>query len=93
MGSPGAEHADHVPAADVDQVLGEEVRRQVVLDPAGALVAADEGHVAGLAAGGEPPTPHALRTQQSHTWKPDLAAIVSQKTGGSERSSLRLNMP
>ena len=53
MGPPGAEHADHVAPADVDQVLGQEMGGQVVLDAPGALVAAKEGYVAGLAEGRE----------------------------------------
>jgi hypothetical protein len=55
VGAPRAEHADDVAAADVDQVLREQVGREVVLDPAGALVAAEQRDVAGLAAGREAP--------------------------------------
>jgi hypothetical protein len=54
VGAPGAEHAQHVAAADVDQVLGEQVAGEVLLD-AGALVAAEQRDVAGLAGGGEAP--------------------------------------
>ena len=43
---PDAEQADDAAAADVDQVLGEQVRAQVL----GALLAAEERDVAGLAA-------------------------------------------
>ena len=43
---PDAEQADHAAAADVDQVLGEQVLAQVL----GPLLAAEEGDVAGLAA-------------------------------------------
>ena len=46
MRPPDPEQADHAAAADVDQVLGEEVATQV----GGALLAAEEGDVAGLAA-------------------------------------------
>ena len=52
VGAPDPEQADHAAAADVDQVLGEQVAAQV-LRP---LLAAEEGDVAGLAAvGGEGP--------------------------------------
>src|SRR6202000_215692 len=44
---PDAEQADDAATADVDQVL----REQVVTDVGGALLAAEEGDVAGLAAG------------------------------------------
>ena len=48
--APDPEQADHAAAADVDQVLGEEVAAQVL----GALLAAEQGDVARLAAlGGE----------------------------------------
>ena len=50
---PGAEHAHHVSAAHVDEVLREQVGREVVLDAAGALVAPEERDVAGLAGGRE----------------------------------------
>ena len=53
--APRAEHADDVAATNVDQILCEQVGREVVLDPARALVAAEQRHVAGLAAGGEAP--------------------------------------
>ena len=43
---PDPEQADHAAAADVDQVLGEQVLAQVL----GPLLAAEEGDVAGLAA-------------------------------------------
>ena len=50
--APDAEQADDAAAADVDQVLGEQVAAQVL----GPLLAAEEGDVAGLAAvGGEGP--------------------------------------
>ena len=45
---PDPEQADHAAAADVDQVLGEEVLAEVL----GALLAAEERDVAGLAAAG-----------------------------------------
>ncbi len=51
--APGAEHAEHVAAADVDDVLAEQVRGEVVLDAVGALVAAEQRQVAGVAGGGE----------------------------------------
>jgi hypothetical protein len=47
--APGAEHADDVAAADVDQVLRQEMGREIVLNPARALVAAKQRHVARLA--------------------------------------------
>ena len=53
--APGAEHAHDVAAADVDQVLREQVRGEVVLDAAGALVAPEQRDVARLAVGGEAP--------------------------------------
>jgi hypothetical protein len=55
MRAPGAEHTHDVAAADVDQVLGEQVGRQVILDPACALVAPKQRHVAGIAVRGEAP--------------------------------------
>ncbi len=51
--APSAEHADDVTAADVDQILREQVAGEVVLDAAGALVAAEQRDVAGVAARGE----------------------------------------
>ena len=46
VGPPDAEQADHAAAADVDQVLGQQVGTQVL----GPLLAAEERDVAGLAA-------------------------------------------
>src|SRR5205807_495954 len=43
VGGPRAEHADDVAAANVDQILGEQVAGEVVLDAALAAVAAKEG--------------------------------------------------
>ena len=52
VGPPDPEQADDAAAADVDQVLGEQVAAQVLR----ALLTAEEGDVAGLAAvGGEGP--------------------------------------
>ena len=52
VGAPGAEHADDAAAADVDQVLGEQVLAQV----GGAVVAAEQRDVRRLAdAAGEGP--------------------------------------
>src|SRR3954451_6027242 len=53
MRAPGAEHADHVAAADVDHVLLEQVGGQVALDGAAAPLAPEQRHVTGLSAAGE----------------------------------------
>jgi hypothetical protein len=51
MRAPRAEQADEVPAADVDDVLGEEVLGEVPLDA--LAVAPEQRHVAGVAAARE----------------------------------------
>ncbi len=51
--APHAEHRDDVAAADVDEVLAQQVAGEVVLDAAGALVAAEQRHVARIAVGRE----------------------------------------
>jgi len=43
--APGAEQAQHAAAADVDQVLREQVALDVALDGARALVAAEELYI------------------------------------------------
>jgi hypothetical protein len=51
--APRAEHADDVAAADVDQILRQQVAGEIVLDAAGALVATKQRHVTGVAGCGE----------------------------------------
>ena len=53
VGAPSAEHAHDVATADVDDVLGEQVRGEVRLHASGALVASEERHVARFARGRE----------------------------------------
>ncbi len=53
VGPPRPEHAHDVAPADVDQLLGEQMAGEVVLDAAHALVASEQRHVAGVAARGE----------------------------------------
>ncbi len=51
--APGAEHRHDVAAPDVDEVLGEQMGGEVVLDAADSLIAAKQRHVRGVAVGGE----------------------------------------
>jgi hypothetical protein len=53
VGAPDAEHADDVAAANVDHVLCQQVCGDVLLDAAGALIAAKQRYVACLAFRGE----------------------------------------
>jgi hypothetical protein len=53
--APGPEHAHDVATADIDQILREQVRGEVVLDAARPLIAAEQRDVAGVAAGREAP--------------------------------------
>src|SRR5580692_6187373 len=55
MRSPRAEHAEHVAATHVDQILAEQVRGEVVLHAVRALIASEQRQVASVAAGGEAP--------------------------------------
>jgi hypothetical protein len=53
--APRAEHAHDIAAADVDHILCQQMRREVLLDATRALVAAEERDVAGLTARREAP--------------------------------------
>jgi len=53
--APGAEHAEHVAAAHVDQILAQQMCGEVVLDAIGALVAPEQRQVASFTGGREAP--------------------------------------
>ena len=83
MCAPGAEHAHHVATADVDQILGEQVGGEIVLDAAGALVAPEQRDVAGIAGRGRSGGRSGRRSGRRHRRR----SAGSRHGGGGRRAA------